>query len=192
MANNCDTTYKIVGSKRAIDNLWHTLSETFEGNGHDIRLYKLAEHYGIDYEQRCISVRGHIYYIERDCQDVITICTDTAWTGCHDLFYAINEVLDDELSISYMEIEPGMEIFCVHDEDGFFGEECILYADGEIFDYQCGDLFDTIECAINFWCERMGKERDMSLSQKQYLDMINKYEYDDADTYFNLYTFTYE
>lgn len=192
MANNCDTTYKIVGSKIAVDNLWHTLSETFEGNGHDISLYKLAEHYGIDYEKRCISVRGHIYYIERDCQDVITICTDTAWTGCHDLFYAINKVLDYELSISYMELEPGMEIFCIHDEDNFFGEECILYADGELFDYQYEELFNTIDDAINFWCERMGKERDMSLSQKQYLDMINKYEYDDADTYFNLYTFTYE
>lgn len=192
MANNCDTTYKIVGSKRAVDNLWHTLSETFEGNGHDIWLYKLAEHYGIDYEKRCISVRSHVYYIERDCQDVITICTDTAWNGCHDLLYAINEVLDDELSISYMEIEPCMEIFCVHDEYGFFGEECVLYSDGKPFDYHCEELFDTIEDAINFWCERMGIERDMSLSQKQYLDMIDKYKYDDEDTYFNLYTFTYE
>jgi hypothetical protein len=192
MANNCDTTYKIVGSKRAIDNLWHTLSETFEGNGHDIWLFKLAEHYGIDWRNQGIYVRGRIYYIEREDEDIITICTDTAWDGCHDLFYAINEVLDDELSISYMEIEPGMEIFRVHDADGFFGEECVLYADGNPFDYQCEELFDTIDDAIDFWCARMGVKREMSLSQKQYLDMINKYEYDDEDTYFNIYTFTYE
>jgi hypothetical protein len=91
-----------------------------------------------------------------------------------------------------MEIEPGQDIFFIHDEDGFFGEECILYADGNPFDYQCEELFDTIDDAIDFWCERMGVKREMSLSQKQYLDMINKYEYDDEDTYFNLYTFTYE
>jgi hypothetical protein len=172
--------------------LWHTLSVTFEGNGHDIWLCKLAKHYGIDYDKRGISVRGNIYYIERDNEDIMTICTDTAWTGCHELFYAINEVLNNELSISYMELEPGMEIFCVHDEDWFFDEECILYADGMPFDFQHEELFNTIDDAIDFWCERMGVQRDMSLSQKQYLDMIDKYEYDDEDTYFHLYTFTYE
>ena len=32
-----------------------------EVNSKNIWLYQLAEHYGIDYEKKGISVRGHIY-----------------------------------------------------------------------------------------------------------------------------------
>lgn len=59
---------------------------------------------------------------------------ETAWTGCHDLFRVINRKFKDELSISYREIESGCDIYYVHDEDGFFTEECCVSSYGEPFE----------------------------------------------------------
>lgn len=61
MANICDTQYKVTGSRKAVADLWNTLQE-LEVNSNNVYLYLLAEHYGIDYEKKGISVRGHIYW----------------------------------------------------------------------------------------------------------------------------------
>ena len=63
MANICDTQYKVTGSRKAVADLWNTLQE-LEVNSKNVYLYLLAEHYGIDYEKKGISVRGHIYWAE--------------------------------------------------------------------------------------------------------------------------------
>ena len=65
MANICDTQYKVMGERKAVANLWSTL-QTMEVNTKNVHLYKLAEHYGIDYEKKGISVRGHIYWTCRN------------------------------------------------------------------------------------------------------------------------------
>lgn len=57
MSNICDTQYKVRGSRKALSDLWNTL-QMMEVNSKDVYLYKLAEHYGIDYEHSGISVRG--------------------------------------------------------------------------------------------------------------------------------------
>ena len=59
MANICDTQYKVMGERKAVADLWHTLL-TMEVNTKNVSLNRLAEHYGIDYEKMGISVRGHI------------------------------------------------------------------------------------------------------------------------------------
>ena len=64
MANICDTQYKVTGSRKAVADLWNTLQE-LEVNSNNVYLYLLAEHYGIDYEKKGISVRGHIYWAEQ-------------------------------------------------------------------------------------------------------------------------------
>lgn len=63
MANLATTTYKVTGTREAVNNLWTTL-QNMEVDSKDIWLLKLAEHYGIDYEKKQISVRGHIYWAE--------------------------------------------------------------------------------------------------------------------------------
>ena len=57
MSNICDTQYKVRGSRKALSNLWNIL-QMMEVNSKDVYLYKLAEHYDIDYEHSGISVRG--------------------------------------------------------------------------------------------------------------------------------------
>ena len=59
MANLATTTYKVTGTREAVNNLWTTFLD-MEVDSKDIRLFKLAEHYGIDYEKKQISVRGHM------------------------------------------------------------------------------------------------------------------------------------
>lgn len=63
MANQATTTYKVTGSRKAVKDLWSTLQK-MEVNSKNVWLYQLAEHYGIDYEAKHISVRGHIYWAE--------------------------------------------------------------------------------------------------------------------------------
>ena len=83
MANQATTTYKVTGSRKAVNDLWSTLQK-MEVNSKNIWLYQLAEHYGIDYETKQISVRGHIYWAEyeedpaNDCY-LLSFETETAW-----------------------------------------------------------------------------------------------------------------
>ena len=46
MANQATTTYKVTGSRKAVNDLWSTLQK-MEVNSKNIWLYQLAEHYGI-------------------------------------------------------------------------------------------------------------------------------------------------
>lgn len=144
MANICDTQYKVMGERKAVADLWNTL-QTMEVNTKNVYLYKLAEHYGIDYEKMGISVRGYIYWAEFEADDDICLLsfdTESAWSACEEFFDELNKVLGGELSISYREIECGCDIFYVHDEQGFFPEECCVGSSGEPFEDACEDVFE--------------------------------------------------
>lgn len=54
MANQATTTYKVTGTRKAVNDLWSTLQK-MEVNSKNIWLYQLAEHYGIDYETKQIT-----------------------------------------------------------------------------------------------------------------------------------------
>ena len=103
MSNICDTQYKVRGSHKALSDLWNTL-QMMEVNSKYVYLYKLAEHYGIDYEHSGISVRGKIYWAEfEDDEDggLLSFDTESAWSACDLFFDELNKVLGNELSISY-------------------------------------------------------------------------------------------
>ena len=109
MANICDTQYKVTGSRKAVADLWNTLQE-LEVNSNNVYLYLLAEHYGIDYEKKGISVRGHIYWAEyeenvEDDYALLSFDTESAWSSCDLFFEEVNKALGDELSISWREVE---------------------------------------------------------------------------------------
>ncbi|MCF2553555.1 hypothetical protein, partial [Bacteroides caecigallinarum] len=127
----------------------------------DIRLFKLAEHYGIDYEKKQISVRGHIYWAEYEEDEendyfLLSFETETAWDACNELFFEINRILGDELSISYRCYECGCDLFYTHYEGDFFPEECCVSSYGEPFEDACEDVFDTIGDAIAEWTSKTG------------------------------------
>ena len=82
MANICDTQYKVMGERKAVADLWNTL-QTMEVNTKNVHLYKLAEHYGIDYKKKGISVRGYIYWVS-----VSAMLVDTRQKKYRSSFYS--------------------------------------------------------------------------------------------------------
>ena len=194
MANTCDTSYKVIGSPEAVKKLWNTLQE-MEVNSKNIYLYELAERYGIDYKKKGISVRGFIYWAEFEEKESDDYCllsfdTETAWSACDLFFDELNKVLGGELSISYREIEPGCDIYFVHDECGWFPEECCVSSSGDPFEESCGDVFSSVKDAINEWCTKMNIEQG-ERTDAEMLEYISEYDYDDLDTYFYINEFTF-
>ena len=194
MANTCDTSYKVIGSPKVVKKLWNTLQE-MKVNSKNIYLYELAERYGIDYQKKGISVRGFIYWAEFEENESYDYCllsfdTETAWSACDLFFDELNKALGGELSISYREIEPGCDIYFVHDECGWFPEECCVSSSGEPFEESCGDVFSTVKDAINEWCTKMNIEQG-ERTDAEMLEYISEYEYDDLDTYFYINEFTF-
>ena len=174
-------------------NLWNTL-QRMEVNSRNIWLDDLAKHYGIDYQKKHISVRGHIYWAEYEEDEdtyLLSFETETAWDACNDLFFEINRLLDDELSISYRCCECGCEVYYTHDEGDYFPEECCVSASGEPFEDCCDDVYGTIGEAIREWTSKTGIEQG-ERTDEQMMDFINEYEYEDDDTYFYIRTFTFE
>lgn len=192
MANMCDTTYRITGSHDTVNGLFRVLQQQNEQKGCNIGLCELASHYGIDHKKEGISVRGEIYSFSMDEEnDVLSIDVESAWTGCHELFRSINAKLSDDLSISYREIECGCGIYCVHDENGFFPEQCLVSASGEPFEDCAETPYDTVSDAIDYWCKSMDVARN-GRSDEEMLALINDYEYDDEDTYCYINEFEFE
>ena len=101
MANICDTQYKVMGERKAVADLWNTL-QTMEVNTKNVFLYKLAEHYGIDYEKMGISVRGYIYWAELEADEDICLLsfdTESAWSACEEFFDELNELRSDSPTV---------------------------------------------------------------------------------------------
>lgn len=60
MANQATTTYKVTGTRKAVNALWAVLQK-MEVNSRNVWLDDLAKEFGIDYSAKHICVRGHIY-----------------------------------------------------------------------------------------------------------------------------------
>ena len=191
MANQCYTIYKITGSQKAVKKLWDTLV-SMDVNTQGVWLEDLAEHYGIDYEKQQIAVRGDIFEADYDeDKNLLTIKTSTAWEGCHNFFWAINEVLGDEMSISFREKEPDSGLFRIYDEGEFFTAKCCVYSFGGPFDDLWYVDFDSIEDAIQEWCSKMGVERG-DKSEEEMMDYINGYEYNGLRSFFEIHKYIIE
>ena len=193
MANQATTTYKVTGTRKAVSDLWNTLQK-MNVNTKNIWLDELAKYYGIDYEAKHISVRGHIYWAEYEEDEdhvLLSFETETAWDACNELFEEINHLLWDELEISYRVVECGCEVYYVHDEGNYFPEEACVSSYGEPFEDACDDVYDTIADAIKEWCSKMNIEQG-ERTDEEMMNFINEYDYEDDETYFYIRTFTFE
>ena len=195
MANQATTTYKVTGTRKAVSDLWNTLQK-MNVNTKNIWLDELAKYYGIDYEAKHISVRGHIYWAEYEEDEdndnfLLSFCTETAWDACNDLFEEINHLLWDELEISYRVVECGCEVYYVHDEGNYFPEEACVSSYGEPFEDASDDVYETIADAIKEWCSKMNIKQG-ERTDEEMMDFINEYDYEDDETYFYIRTFTFE
>lgn len=193
MANHATTTYKVTGTRKAVNALW-TILQKLEVNSQNVWLDDLAKEFCIDYEAKHISVRGHIFwaeYEEDNDTSLLSFGTETAWDACNDLFFEINRLLGDELSISYRCCECGCDVYYVHDEGNYFPEECCVCSDGEPFGEAFDEVYDTIEDAIKEWVNKTGIEQG-DRTNEQMIEFINNCQYDNEETYFYIHPFTFE
>lgn len=193
MANQATSTYRVSGTRKAVSDLWNTL-QSMNVNTKNIWLDDLAKFYGIDYEAKHISVRGHIYWAEYEEDEdhvLLSFETETAWDACNELFEEINHLLWDELEISYRVVECGCEVYYVHDEGNYFPEEACVSSYGEPFEDACDDVYETIADAIKEWCSKMNIEQG-ERTDEEMMNFINEYDYEDDETYFYIRTFTFE
>jgi hypothetical protein len=186
MANICSTEYKISGETKYVE-MFHNLLNHLGAYQHSLPLNKLSEYFNLNQK-----FGGHIVDVSFDKNEkILTIRTETPWRGQHLLFHIINILYGEHFYISYREIEEGCEVFNVYNEDYmFYDEECVVYANGELFDYFWEEYFDTIDDAISYWCEKMNFDNTTKTADEM-INYINNYQYDEEETYFRIYEFNF-
>lgn len=184
MANICFTIYKITANVENSE-AYKQLKSFLDSSEKNFWLGSLAKHFDIDCESLKIDVRGWAidFYEENG---VITLEVESKWSPNEELFLVINEKYDCELSVSWRAEEPGCEIFWIHDEDDYFPER--YYVDCSGFDNCECDYFETAKEVIDYWCKLTGNKRGRKSDEKM-LEMIEYWEYEDDDTFFNVHEF---
>ena len=191
MANTCITTYKITGIYKN-NAAYNDLKTYLDNNLSGLWLGDLAKHYNVDFASLGISARGNVCYYEED-NGVITLTVESAWFPNKRLFEEINKRVGNQLSISYRAEEPGNDIFCIHDEGCFFPERYLVDAIdcedvlGDIESFYC----ENISSVIDLWCKAIGYERGEEDDDKM-IDIINDWEYDNDDVFFQIRKFVVE
>ena len=130
MANTCVTSYRIVGRKNEIDDLYEKLlklrnmKEPLVENGWGI-LWLGCLVTILDGNWKDIHCRGRITDFDLE-DDVLIIYTETSWSEMSEVRHYLEQVYPG-LKIYYYEEEPGMEIYQTNDKHGhFFPERFIL------------------------------------------------------------------
>lgn len=197
MANICNTDYCIGSSTTDLLVKFNEKLKTLSKNEYEeIYLEDLLKAFGIDNKDEDIRTCGEICYYHLDLENnQLWITVTSKWSGCHEVFNTINEtIFNNDLIISYREIEPGCEIYNVYDSQGVFTEECYLDVYG-LDDFSEGENYTSIENAINDWYNVFKNKIDINhfnkLSTEEKIEFINNYKYDFDDCYYYIALFNF-
>lgn len=189
MPNWCFTTYKIISRgeenkeylklKKYLDENWE--KELWIGN--------LANYYGVDFESLGISARGWVSTYSED-DGVITLDVESAWDANDLLFDEINKATGNKLIISLRAEEPNCDLWYIRDEGGFFPEKYYVdcYGGSPEFEPQS---FETLKEVVDLWCKMTGEKRN-GRTDEQMLEVIEEWESDEDDIFFNVHEFARE
>ena len=107
MANYCNTSYVVEGSKEDLDNLYNTM-------------YKLQN------MEKPLVENGEWACLERQ-EDTIKFSTESAWQPPFDTIGLLQEKFPS-LSFYFIAEEPGCEVFLKNDKEGkYFPENYLLF-----------------------------------------------------------------
>lgn len=148
MPNWCNTTYKVVGEKDELEELYNILNRmqsrkdpvVENGFGH-MWLGELVNELGYDWEK--YKCRGEIMYFSY-IDDVVTIEQYTAWNEQGGVRLALEKRFPS-VKVYYIELEPGCKLFHTNDDTGkYFAER--YYIDT----YEGEEYFQTIKEAASY------------------------------------------
>lgn len=197
MANICDTTYVLGGSPAVVKDFIGTIDALVQKNRDNVAdLDDLAKAYDIDAYAEKLDARGYVLYhddmtIDDNGKAKVVFHTESKWAACSALFDRIKDNLGD-VTLSYLEIESGCEIFTKHDEDDdFIDDECfvdVYGGDNDVFDGEGYSDTTTFEDAVDDWFKVMNIERPHNKSYDELIEFINDYEdYDDEDAFYQIH-----
>ena len=210
MPNWCCTNYEFYGTEQEIDKLEDFLDRSFaawqtsdrnQPGSFDRWLGALVmqvcsdrgitDHEEIDKAIEWLSVRGEVSYIERPSDCALEIDTETAWSPMHDVWdYVLEHLGIEDVSMSYYAEEPGVGIFEVSGKDGTCFED---------FDYAVMSYIDSDE--YKAWDiegeDHIFSAKELedflrgilctSASLEDMLSMVEDFEFDDDDSFFNVF-----
>ena len=101
---------------------------------------------------------------------------DAVWAGCHDFFYAVNEVLGDVMSISYREIEPSCHIFFVHERASFLQKGAVSHTQEVHLMICVMTLLILLKMSYRNGAPRRGVER-VDKPEEEMMDYINRFTF---------------
>lgn len=146
MANLCDTTYKCVGDKYEILELYGVIKSLRPDNENLIDtsnycwLGNIIHLLGEDWEK--YSCRGTLidyFLIDDDDNPALFLYQETAWGEQEGLRRVIEKKFPD-VKVYFREEEPGCELYNTNSFEHF--PEKYLYDDGEMYEYFC--TFDQL------------------------------------------------
>lgn len=182
MYNNfIETTYKISGDTISLTHLWNGLKSINATNEY-VDLNNLKHWFEIE----DMDISGDITFcdVEYDMSNnitMITITTESYDKVSHNIFNEINFMFNKKLKISFVEVSGEN---CYKHNEGAYPHECCVLADGSPFDLLFYDPILTIDDAIDYWFKKM-KLNKLNKTQKELVEYINNYQYEDEDvTYY--------
>lgn len=196
MPNWATTDYVIVGDKEDVKKIADAAENAGKSGESswaiDRWLGSFAENLGIDWDGLHLTVRGYfvsdITYKEDGDTAELRFCTESAWTGCDNLFEAVRVLFNGRVSISYFCEEPGCCVYYKHDEGNYFPADVYVECAGEPFDGQDGQYeCITVKDAIDYWCECVEYDRKDETDDEM-LQIIEGYVYEDEDAYYYINT----
>lgn len=184
MANICNTEFYINGDKETIKKFDELISKYKDVNDdNSIEILKIAKDYDLDKED--INLSGLIFWYKLEDENTIHLEMESKWSACADFFVKIKEKLNLNLKISYCEVEPGCEIFNIHDENNRFTHlECCVDI-LEFFGESTMEYY-TFEQAIENWFTNMESYIDITkwnnlISINEKINFINDFDYSKFD-----------
>ncbi len=188
MANCCMTTYKCVGDKKELNELWRILEKNRKRkrprvkNGYGMQwLGCIIDTMGLDWKE--YTCRGEVVDFRLE-HDVLTIWQDTAWTEQEGFRLAIEKRFPS-LKVYYREEEPCCDVFSTNDAEGRFFPERFM-----IDQYEDPQYFRTIEEAAEAATAIVGHMVGSTpLAIAEALDDYCE-EHEDEDLFFSFHEFT--
>lgn len=183
MSNCCYGCYKLVGARVG------EVMDVLRGLNVDenwVSVRDFLKSCSVDNEAYSMWLRGRIMWASVD-GDVLTMGVESAWAGVHTAIEFVAKNLYG-LGVAWREEDITNGLVERHDSYGFFpGNYMISASSGAPFHLESEVTYvQDLESVAKIWCRGVGIDRD-GVNEDELPELIERWEYEDDDTFFNVY-----